>query len=84
MSKHKSQAELINELADICEQLGWAIGVPADNESEMVNGLIVGTEDFIYHIIQAFDGEAVEVYSKDEGTGEISEPQLLEKKKIVH
>lgn len=84
MIDSKTQIELINQLAEICEKLGWAIGVPADDDTEMVSGLIVGTEEFINSVIQYMDAETVEVFSKEEGSESFTEPAVIDKKKIMH
>ncbi len=81
----KLQKELIDQLAEICEQLGWSIGVPADDENQPVEGLIVGTEEFIMSIVESMDAEAsMEVFSKESTEEEFSEPVLLDKKKLMH
>lgn len=80
----KLQKELINQLADICEQLGWSIGVPADNENDPVDGLIIGTEEFIMSVVEIIDQESVEVFSKESTEQEFSEPTVINKKKLVH
>lgn len=80
----KLQKELIDKLAEICEELGWSIGVPADDDTAPVDGLIVGTEEFIMGIVESINGESLEVFSKESSESEFSEPVLLDKKKLMH
>ena len=84
MSKNKTQKELIDELAEICGELGWAVGVPADDDTQPVEGLIIGTEKFILEIVQSMDAETVEVFSKESTENEFSEPISIDKKKLMH
>ncbi len=42
------QYELIQQLAEIVDRLGWVIGIPLDAENgDKVSGLIIGTEAFV-------------------------------------
>lgn len=86
------QMELITELASICEQLGWIVGVPASNDpnDEMVPGLIIGTKQFVADIATVFsDGQNIddvmEVYEKgEEASLEDSVPMPNNKKNTLH
>lgn len=61
----RKQIELIEQLASICEELGWVIALP--NQEEKVPGLIMGNEEFVAEVIQAYYGEDVEVFKKSQG-----------------
>lgn len=86
MSKpdRKKQEELIEQLSSICEELGWVIGIPSEEGSdEVVEGLILGTEKFVFAVVDAFKSD-YEVFSKnvaDPGMKELPAPQT--KKKII-
>lgn len=56
----KEQQELIEQLAQIVEELGWIIGIPKEEEGDnKVQGLIIGTEEFVYGVVDA-TGQEVE------------------------
>lgn len=42
------QLELITQLSEIVEELGWQIAM--DSETEIVTGLIIGDEEFISNV----------------------------------
>ena len=88
--EQKRQEQLIIQLAEICEELNWVVGIPADDSGTMVPGLIIGTEAFLGQVVEvAF--KDYEVYSHDAGTdgmvelpvGESNEP-LNKKKPTFH
>lgn len=81
----KRQMELIDQLAQICEELNWVIALPT--QEEPVPGIIMGQEGFVQEVVQSYYGDAYEVLTKEaheEGMKEI--PQLPEgkKKTTVH
>jgi len=80
----RKQQELIEQLSSICEELGWVIGIPSEEGSEeVVEGLIIGTEKFVYAVVDAFKAE-YEVYSKNIGDDEMTQlPAPQSKKKII-
>jgi hypothetical protein len=47
------QDQLIDKLADICEELGLVIGIP----SEPQDGVLLGTETFVATIVAACRGD---------------------------
>lgn len=49
----KLQAELIDKLGDICEELGLVIGVPEAPE----DGVLIGSESFVMSIVEALRGD---------------------------
>ena len=56
----KEQQELIEQLAQIVEELGWIIGIPKEEgDDNKVHGLIIGTEEFVYGVVEA-TGQEVE------------------------
>ena len=60
----EKQMELINTLGEICQELGWVIGVPEHEDPSTVPGLIIGKEDFVYELAAVY-GDEVEVFSQD-------------------
>lgn len=82
----KTQQELIDELSEICEQLGWTIGIPLEEgDDSPVDGLLIGTESFITKVVLELNGE-YEMFSKE--MGEIVEGGTVEsnkkKKQTMH
>lgn len=65
MSDKNREMELIQSLADICEELGWIIAIPS--QDELVPGLIIGSEEFVADVIQTVYGDDVEIYKKTPG-----------------
>ncbi len=63
----KRQYELIQELTKIVNELDWVIGLP---EGDIVPGLIIGTEEFVTQVVEAYGIE----YTKftEDPTGENS------------
>lgn len=47
------QEQLIDKLADICEELGLVIGIPAEPK----DGVLLGTEAFVAAIVEACNGD---------------------------
>lgn len=47
--------QLIKELVDICTELKWEVAVIDSDENEEVQGLIVGTEEYIQDIVDSID-----------------------------
>lgn len=81
MSNQKKQQEFIEMLQSVCEELGWVIGIPSDEESDApVDGLIIGTEKFIYGVVSAVR-DNYDVYSKN--MGEDLTPLPPPKKKVT-
>lgn len=87
MTKQK-KVELILQIADICEQLDWVIGIATNEDSGKVPGLLIGTHDFVLDIMGHYSPEDYEIYSQSKTTSEIIEhnsPELKNKKKnIIH
>lgn len=74
----KNQFELIQQLADICAELGWEIAIPT--QDEIIPGLIVGNPQFIDDvapvITEMSGADTYEVFSDNphsEGLIEITE-----------
>lgn len=57
----KKQIELIEKLAEICEELSWVIAIP---DGQKVPGLIIGTENFVTDVVEIYYGNNYEVYKK--------------------
>lgn len=86
MSNVKKQQEIIEILQSVCEDLGWVIGIPADDDETVVNGLIIGTEEFVYGVVESFQNE-YDVFSKnieDEGMKELPTSVPNKKKATFH
>ena len=66
MTKSKQQ-DLIDQLAAICEELEWVVGIPTEEGDENIaQGLIIGTETFVMSVVGMFpEPENVDVYSKE-------------------
>lgn len=64
----KRQQELITQLAEICEELEWVVGLPKEEgDDTMVPGLIIGKEEFVMQVVAAYTDD-YEVYAKDSAT----------------
>ncbi len=76
MTKAKQQ-ELIDQLAAICEELEWVVGIPTEEGDESTaHGLIIGTEQFVYSVVALFpDANNVDVYSKNMNDEEMHQVQ---------
>lgn len=61
----KNQFELIQQLSDICAELGWEIAIPT--QDEVIPGLVVGNPEFIDDIApliaEQLGSETYEVFS---------------------
>lgn len=64
------QQEIIIELANLVDELGWVIALPT--EGDTVPGLIIGSEEFAKEVTKAYYGDAVDLFSHDEN-GELKE-----------
>lgn len=77
----KSQEQIIEELSNLVEELGWVIGLP--DGTDKVPGLIIGEQDFVIDVVKSYYGENFDIYTKDEESGQteiIHNPD----KKTVH
>ena len=86
MSSVKKQQEIIEILQSVCEELGWVIGIPADDDETLVDGLIIGKEEFVYAVVDSF-GQEYDVFSKnfgDEGMTELEKSVPAKKKQTFH
>lgn len=46
------QQELVEIIAEAAEELGWIIAIPQEGDGEeLVQGLILGTEEFITNLV---------------------------------
>jgi hypothetical protein len=78
-SDSEKQQKLIQELAEIVEELGWIIGIPTNGETdEKVNGLIIGTEDFVMDVVNSTGIEVEAIEMVDEADS------VKTSKKVVH
>ncbi len=51
----EDQSKLIQAIIDACQKLGWAVALPTDNINERVDGMIIGTEEYITSLIGGSD-----------------------------
>ena len=80
----KKQQELIDLLGSICEELGWVIGILADNPEEQADGLIIGPEEFVYQNLAMYEDE-YDVIAQRLGEEMVELPQSTpNKKKLYH
>lgn len=80
----KKQQELIDLLGSICEELGWVIGILADNPEDRADGLIIGPEDFVYQNLAMYEDE-YDVVAQRLGEEMVELPQSTpNKKKLYH
>ena len=77
----RSEQEALDELLEILEELGWSIAV-ADSESGTVSGAIIGTQEFITEVGDAYYGPGYISFERDaEGELEQAPPK---KKSTLH
>lgn len=76
---NKRQEELISELATICEELGWVVAIPSNEER--VPGLIIGLEDFVQEVVTIYYGDDVEIFKKELNTEGMEEVVPTKNKK---
>ncbi len=80
----KKQQELIDLLGSICEELGWVIGILADNPEDRADGLIIGPEEFVYQNLAMYEDE-YDVVAQRLGEEMVELPQSTpNKKKLYH
>lgn len=79
MSNKKTQIELMNELAELVEQLGWVIGIPDGDEK--VPGLVIGELSYVEEVVEAYYGPGFSVFEKDEH-GELVEKAPTKKVQV--
>lgn len=87
----KRQQELIDQLSQICSELGWDIVIPGRPEDTIVDGLIIGKEEFVQTVSEILDAaglidiEETEVFDQDPVTGELVEmPKMTKKINNLH
>lgn len=56
MSMEEAEAEAFDMIKTACSVLGWAIGVPL-NQEEVVTHLIIGAPQDVQEIVDGCDGE---------------------------
>lgn len=62
-NNEKKQKELIEDLAEIVNELGWVIGLPSGEG--MVPGLVVGTEEFVRDVVEVYYGANYDIFTED-------------------
>lgn len=63
------QHELIEIIAEAAEELGWIIAIPQEGDNdELVQGLLMGTEEFITNVVAQTDMQS-EVIEFDSSPG---------------
>lgn len=67
-NKKQNQYDLIMAITEAAEQLGWAFAIPQEDDDEtLIQGLILGTTDFISDMVLK-SGMEVEFIESEEGT----------------
>ncbi len=76
MSSKKTDMEIIMEISELAQMVGWHIAVPLDNQDPdngKVPGLVMGNEEFIAEMMQNYQ---YELYSMEENeTGTLEDPE---------
>lgn len=53
---NEKEKQLVDAIAALCQELGWSIAVPfAEEDSEQIEGLLIGTEQYIGDILMQMD-----------------------------
>lgn len=73
----EDQSKLIQAIIDACQKLGWAVALPTDNISERVDGMIIGTEDYITSLIGGSDEHMDFISDDDDIFDELDEEDIL-------
>jgi hypothetical protein len=55
METEEKRKQLFKELIEIVGELGWVVAIPEGDLDEEVPGLVVGTEEYVNHVIDAVD-----------------------------
>ena len=76
----KSQMQFINELSELCAELGWVVSLP-DNE-KMISGLIIGTKPFVEEVSEQYYGPAYTIIETGASGDLVEGPPT--KKIIIH
>lgn len=50
----KRREELIIQLGDIVGELGWNIVIPMEKDAQEINGLVIGTNEFLDQVLYRF------------------------------
>ena len=68
----EEKTELIIKLGEITEELGWSIIIPVSKTNDKVEGVIIGTKDFLDQVLYRFREHNDEIIylDKDEKTDE--------------
>lgn len=78
------QQQLINQLKEICQELGWIMVLPvAEDDTQPAPGLILGTEDFVEIVMDVLDGAGEDNYEafSTQGDEVVERPELSSKQK---
>ena len=75
MSDSHKRYKLIEELAEIVNELGWVIAIPPD---QITPGLIIGDENYVKDVANAYYGQQFEVISPSEAELMTQEVELTE------
>lgn len=78
------QSKLIQAIINACEKLNWAVALPTDNTDDQVDGMIIGTEEYIAALIGGSDDHEDFFEEFDEMDAETNVELPSNKKKITH
>lgn len=80
MDDKRRQHELIQQLSELVNELGWIIALPAGDD--MVPGLIIGQEEFVKDVVETYYGPNFTTFEEDPtGEGELIETPIDPNKK---
>ena len=75
MDDSTKKFKLIEQLAEIANELGWVIAIPPD---QITPGLIIGQEDYVVDVANAYYGKQFEVINPHEQELQTHEVELTQ------
>ena len=79
----KKQNQMIELLESFCEELGWVIGILADDPEQKADGLIIGPEEFVYETLSKYDSE-YDVVTKELSDESMKDLPKSKSRKLFH
>ncbi len=81
MTEKDKQLQLVQQLAEIVEELGWVVAIPLGDA--ICDGIIMGTEEYVLNVVKSYYKDDIEVLSPNPGT-ELSVDIVESEKKKFH
>lgn len=82
MPNKSKQQELIDTLHEICQELGWVVGLlTPEDATNGVDGIIIGNEAFVLERAATMDCDVKIFYDDAMGSLTETEPQAISHKK---